>query len=367
MTRVLFISDTLRQRFGVTAVAMNYFRNIDKQRIRIDFLIFSDSEKVLVDEIKASGSDVFFMPKLGLSNISEYVFFMNDFFGSHNYNIIHSHFNQIDSIVFPIAKKYSKVTCISHSHNTKYSDSKFKSIRNWLMCLPIKKQADRWFACSELAGVFLYGKQFRSSPKSYVMRNAINCNKFAFDETARYEIRKEFGFTDQIVIGNIGSFKLQKNQSFLLDIFYELTKKDNSHSYKLLLIGDGKLKESLKTKASLLGIENNIIFTGQRSDVNKLLQGIDVFVLPSLYEGLPVIGIEAQASGLPCLFSNTITKEVGICNDHFIPINKGTDIWVDKIITISDFLRKDVTEIVRQKGYSIIDAANEVASYYERL
>lgn len=368
-TKVLYILDSLKQRFGVTAVAMNYFRNIDRNRIQINFLVFNDSESEIVDEIRRAGSDVFFMPKLSAKNVFDVIKFYNSFFKEHNdYKIIHSHFNQIDSIVFPIAKKNGIKHCISHSHNTKYSDYRLRAIRNWVMCIPLKKAADTWAACGVNAGEFLYGKNFMKSQKHLVINNAIDIDRFRFNVEVRELKRKELGFTSEFVIGNVGSLKLQKNQQYLLKLFARLLEVvKNPNDYRLIIVGDGDLKKNLVKLADELKISDYVTFMGVRNDVNVLLQVMDVFILPSLYEGLPVIGIEAQASGIPCLFSSNITREVDICNARFIELEDDKDKWVDAIIQARSFKRIDSVDMIREKGFSIKDEAIKLSDFYVNL
>lgn len=364
--KILYVLDSLKQRSGVTAVAMNYFRNINKSKVHIDFLVLEDSEENIVQEITSSGSAVYFMPKLSLFNIYKVAKFYNDFFKKHNdYIIIHSHFNQIDFMVFHYAKKYGAEHCISHSHNTKYSDNKLKSIRNWMMCLPIRHIADTWAACGIKAGQFLYGKDFLKSKHHLIINNAIDIDKFTYNLEIRNKKRSELGLENKFIIGNVGRLRLQKNQSYLLRLFSKFLKEKNyDNRYHLLLIGDGELKGDLRKLSDELNINNFVTFLGTRSDVNELLQAMDVFVLPSLYEGLPVIGIEAQASGLPCLFSNNVTNEVGLCNTKFLPLSDDFSAWINEITESQKIKRNDTRNIIIEKGFSIKTEANKLTDFY---
>ncbi|WP_276863704.1 glycosyltransferase [Anaerococcus tetradius] len=365
-TKILYVLDSLKQRSGVTAVAMNYFRNIDKNRVHIDFLVLEDSEDNIVQEITNLGSAVYFMPKLGLFNVSKVAKFYNDFFKEHDdYKIIHSHFNQIDFMVFHYAKKYGAKHCISHSHNTKYSDNKLKSVRNRMMCLPIRYIADTWAACGIKAGQFLYGKDFLKSKRHLIINNAINIDKFTYNLEIRNKKRSELGLENKFIIGNVGRLRLQKNQSYLLSLFSEFLKeKKYNEMFHLLLVGDGELKNSLKKLSCELNISDFVTFLGTRSDVNELLQAMDVFVLPSLYEGLPVIGIEAQASGLPCLFSNNVTDEVSLCNSKFLPLSDDFSPWINEITESNRTKRYDTRNVIIEKGFSIKDEANKLTDFY---
>lgn len=367
MINVLFVVDSLKQRFGVTSVVMNYYRNINKADVHIDFLCLPDSELEIVNEIKDSKGRVFFMPKLGAFNLFAFRKFMKNFFNDNSYDIVHSHFNQIDSIVFPIAKSKGVRHCVSHSHNTKYSDYFFRSIRNWFLCIPLRYVADTWAACSFLAGEFLYGKSYRNSPKKLLINNAISCEKFAYNVKTRNIVRDQLKMSNEILIGNVGSLKIQKNQIFLLKLFSFLVSYDKMHNYKLLIVGDGPLKESLKNKAEELGVEKSVIWAGQRKDVNSLLQAIDIFILPSLYEGLPVIGIEAQASGLPCVFSDSITKEVDICNVSFLSLDANIEEWAETVKNLVGFKRIDVSETIKNKGFDIRKECDKLSNIYKKM
>ena len=366
--KVLYILDSLKQRFGVTSVAMNYFRNIDRNNISIDFLVLEDSEREIINEICDAGSRVFFMPRLSLKNIVKTLEFFNIFFKEHNeYKIIHSHFNQMDSIIFPIAKKNGIKHCISHSHNTKYSDYKLRAVRNYLMCISLKNVADTWASCGIRAGEFLYGKKFLKSKKHLILNNAIDVEKFKYDKVVRDKKRKELDIDRYFVVGTVGSLKLQKNQQFLLKIFKKLLLTvNNPDEYKLIIVGDGNLKNELINLAEELRISKQVVFLGTRNDVNELLQAMDIFILPSLYEGLPVIGIEAQASGIPCILSNNITKEVNICNTEFLTLDSDDD-WVRTIIKYRNFNRVDCTNKIVERGFDIKHEAIKLSEYYMNI
>lgn len=361
MVKVLYITDSLKQRFGVTSVIMNYISHFDYKKIKVDLLAFEDSEKAVVSKAENIGAEVFYMPRLKLNNIFEFKSFFESFLKRNHYDIIHSHFNQIDSIVFPIARKNGVNMCISHSHNTKLSDSHIKAIRNRIMCWNIYNEADICAACSIAAGNALFGKRFETSKKQWIIHNAIESEKFAYNENIRNKVRASLGYKDEIVIGNVGSMKLQKNQSFLLKVFAELKRK-NRRNYKLLLVGDGELKKDLIELSNQLNIQKDIIFTGSRKDVNELLQAMDIFLLPSLYEGLPVIGIEAQTAGLPCIFSDTITREVKICNVRFIATDDEKK-WASEIESTS-LERNNNIQAIKNANYDIELEAHKLMKKY---
>jgi glycosyltransferase involved in cell wall biosynthesis len=238
-----------------------------------------------------------------------------------------------------------------------------------LLCLPQKKLADYWFGCSKAAGRFLFGPAFLTSPKAYVLHNAIDCDTFAYNKAVREETRREFGFQkNEYVVGTVGRFKPQKNQEYLLRIFSALLRLDPSKTYRMILVGDGELKEKLEKRCKSLGLFKSVLFTGQRKDIPRVLQSFDCFVLPSLYEGLPVIGIEAQVAGLPCLFSSRITREVEISNSSFLDLDRNPESWARKIIEVSEsFSRYDTCLEASEAGYDIQREAANLLKFYLRL
>ena len=369
MVKVLYITDSLKKRFGVTSVITNYIGHIKDSRVHIDVLAYDDSENGVINELKTYGADVYLMPKLSFKTIFKFIEFIKCFFKHHEYQIVHSHFNQIDCIIFPIAKKYGVEHCISHSHSSRNSDYIIRAIRNYIMCMPLPYLADTWAACSEIAGNFLYGKSFSKSEKKLIVNNAIEVSKYKFDKDLRMAMRKSLGISsDEIVIGMVGSLKPVKNHSFIIKVFKELTDRNcnNNKLYRLIIVGDGELKQILEKQTESLGLLNKVIFTGVRQDIPNLLNAFDIFLLPSLYEGLPVSAVEAQASGLPCLLSNRITREVDIVNTTYLPIDS-VDEWVKKIILTDTNNRKDCSLLVSQKGFDINTEAQKLADYYVKV
>ena len=370
MNKVLFITDTLSKSSGITSVIVNYLTNINYNKVKIDVLTFGNYDNEIVSKLSSLGAEMYFMPHLKITTILKTISDLKCFFKKHNYEIVHSHFSQMDCLIFPIAQKYGNVKhTISHSHNTKYSDSKLKSIRNYIMCLPIPYIADTWAACSELAGIFLYGGKFKTSPKSLVINNAINIDNFTFDEGIRNKYRSELNLTEKdIAIGMVGSLRPQKNHCFMLEVFNELIKHNPTKKYRLIIAGDGSERKNVEELICKYNLSEKVILLGRRTDANKLLQAFDIFVLPSLYEGLPVVGVEAQTSGLPCLMSDTITREVGITDYEYISLNSIAK-WVEAIenITIKTEKRCLSAELVSQKGFNIELEAKKLELYYEDL
>jgi capsular polysaccharide biosynthesis proteinCps4H len=297
---------------GVESVIMNYYRHLDRSKVQFDFICDEDSTRIPYDEIKKLGGRVFLVPKY--QNLPKYLKALEKLFKENQYRIVHSNINTLS--VFPLyaAKKVGVPIRISHSHSTSNpKEWKRNLIKNILRPFS-KRYATDYFACSELAGRYLFGNKAFDQGEVKIIHNAIDIEKFKFDEVARKKLRKEFGIKDStVVIGHVGRFVQQKNHTFLVDVFNEYYKKNPDS--KLLLVGSGPLEDKIKKKVERLSLDNSVLFLGQRDDINKLYSVMDVFCLPSLYEGLPVVGVEAQAAGLPCVFSDKITNDTVITKD----------------------------------------------------
>lgn len=360
---VLYIAEDLHRNSGVASVIMNFVNHIRDPHIQIDLLTYIGGDEDIQNDLIRCGVRIYTINPLGLNNVKGFIKDINFFFETHKYDIVHSHFNQIDSIAFDVAHKNGVKICISHSHNTRLSDSRIKAFRNRILCLGINRKADVWAACSEVAGKCLYGKEFARSTKKLIIKNGVDCGKFIYDPVKREIIRREFSFTkDDIVLGHVGGFREQKNHKFLIEIMAELVQVDKH--YKLLLIGDGELKKQIESMTLELGLTNNVIFAGTRKDVSDLLNAIDLFILPSFYEGLPVVGIEAQANGLKCIFSSSITREVDLFNNVYIDLNAGYDKWVDEIVKIEKKHNPENVQKMADYGFDINSECERLKNFY---
>ena len=345
---------------GVESVIMNYYRHLDHSKVQIDFICDEDSTRIPYDEIKKLGGRVFLVPKY--QNLPKYLKALEKLFKENQYRIVHSNINTLS--VFPLyaAKKAGVPIRISHSHSTSNpKEWKRNLIKNILRPFS-KRYATDYFACSELAGRYLFGNKAFDQGKVKIIHNAIDIEKFKFDEVARKKLRKGFGIKDStIVIGHVGRFVQQKNHTFLVDVFNEYYKKNPDS--KLLLVGSGPLEDEIKRKVKRLGLDDSVFFLGQRDDTNKLYSAMDVFCLPSLYEGLPVVGVEAQAAGLPTIFSNRISKEVIVSSYAKIVSIQDTGLYIEKI-------NKATRSIKKQRSYATVfeymDINNE-ASTLEKI
>lgn len=351
---------------GVESVVMNYYKNIDKKKYQIDFLCDSDSINIPYDTIKDLGGEVILIPPY--QKIFKYQKFLFNLFKEKKYNIVHSHINSLSIFPLRAAKKAGVPIRIAHSHSTT-SKAEFK--RNLLKNIlkPFSKvYATDYFCCSELAGRWLFGDKTYDDNKVFLLNNAIDVDKFKYDKNIRNQKRKEFGIDDDtLVLGHIGRFVNVKNHTFIIDIFNEIINKNDNSC--LILAGQGPLMEEIKQKVTKFNLKNKVIFLGQISDTNKLYQALDVFLLPSLYEGLPVVGVEAQAAGLLCEFSDTITYETKILDTtRFNSLNLSAKEWADIILQdIKDYKRQNVTNNVTKKNFNIKKEAKKLEEKYEEL
>lgn len=328
----------------------------------MDFLVHDITDINTKEEVEKNGDNVFLFPKLSITNFIEICNKIDKFLTNNKYDIIHCNMPNMAFIYFYFAKKHNIKVRILHSHQNKYSDNILHSIRNYPLAKIGKRLATNRIACSNLAGKFLFKNE-----KYDIINNAIEVEKFIYNKETRNQIRKKLGIQNKFVIGNVGRFTSQKNQDFLIDIYSEIYKK-NSESI-LIIIGDGKLEKRLKSKAKKINLEKNIIFLSKINDVNKYYQAMDAFVLPSIYEGLPVVGIEAQTAGLKTYLSTNITKETSI-NDRlttFIPLEKGPKYWATEILNAdNNYKRENMSKIVTQRGYNIHEQSQKLISLYKK-
>ena len=349
---------------GVESVVMNYYRHMDRTKIQFDFICDEDSKNIPYEEIEKMGGKVILIPPY--QKVIKYHKELKKILKNGNYKIVHSHINTLSVFSLFAAKCAGVPVRIAHSHSTTNKKEFKKNIMKQILRPFSKLFATDYMCCSELAGRWLFGNKEYDKGKVYLLNNAIDVDKFKFDENIRNAKRQELNIDDNtLVIGHVGRFVEQKNHRFLIDVFNEVHKqKSNS---VLLLVGQGPLMHEIKEKVKKLGLENYVLFLGQRNDTNELYQAMDLFVLPSLYEGLPVVGIEAQASGLLCLFSDKMTKETKATqNAEFINLDESNvDIWTKQILDgFEIYKRKNVNEEIKSAGFDIKEQAKNLEKYY---
>lgn len=339
---------------GLENFIMNIYRHVDRKKIQFDFLVHYQEEKFFDKEIEKLGGKIFRFSLRNDNNILKYIKKLNAFYKNHpEYRVIHCHMSSIGFINFLIAKKNGIKVRIAHSHNSK-TDKTLKGKVKRLLMLPYKYESTINYACSNKAGKYLFGK------KSYeVIPNAIEIEAFKYNKDLRKEIRKQLNISDEtVLLGHIGRFNIQKNHAFLLKIFKEIQLINKNT--KLILIGDGELKNQIYKMAQQYDLNKNIIYTGTISNTFEYYNAMDAFLLPSLFEGLPVVGIESQTNGLKCYFSSNITKEVSISENTFFLKLDNPKCWAQKIIEN----KFDRTTKINNEKYNIKKVAKNLQERY---
>ena len=279
--------------------------------------------------------------------------------------IVHSHNGAFSLQAQIAAKKQGIKNRIVHVHGTKI-DFNLKLPLKLLYKTQLKKYANNYWGCGTEAVQYYFGKETISTNNYLVIRNAIDEDRFIYNVAKRNEIRAKYNLDGKFVIGNVARFMKQKNHTFTLDLFKKIVEKEPNAV--LLLLGDGELLDEMKDKAKSLNIDKSVMFLGNVNNVNEMYQAMDLFLLPSLFEGLPVVGIEAQAAGLKCVMSDTVTNEVAITdNVQFIGLNIPIDEWVDAILKNRQYERKDMKNEIISAGYSIKEEAKKLQEIYEKM
>lgn len=366
MYRILQVTGVM-DRGGAETMIMNLYRNIDRNELQFDFVENSLEEGVYDSEILSLGGKIFHCVHWNGKNTVEYVKWWKAFWKEYSgkYKIVHGHIGSTAAIYLKIAADNGAFT-IAHSHNT-LGGLDIKSVFYRAVSYPARYIADYFMACSEAAGLSRYGHKVAQGDRYRLLHNAIDTAQFSFNAHERDTIRSELGYEkDSIVIGHVGRFEKQKNHSFLIDIFSELLK-HNKRVY-LLLVGDGSLKREIMAKIKEQEIEDRVILLGVRTDINRLLQGMDVFVFPSLYEGLPVTLVEAQTSGVPCVISDRIPKDAVLIEDLIstLSLKRSPEQWAVHIDRIINHMpeRRDYSAEMTASGFDIHETAKWLEDFY---
>lgn len=358
MIRVLQITSKLF-RGGAESFIMNVYRNIDHNRFQFDFLVFHSEREYYEEEITRFGGNVYHVPVMEGMNFLNRKKMIDDFFKSHhNYDAVHCHMEALGNECLSAAEKFGIPCRISHSHIASFEHN-LRGCAKRLFGLNFGKHATLRLACSTLAGQYMYGK------KSFVvLKNGIDANRFCFDEEKRALFRKENHLSEEeYVIGHVGRFELMKNHRFLIDVFSKML--SQGFSGKLVLAGDGSLRSEVERQVHSLGIDQSVVFLGVIDNMDSFYSGIDIFVMPSLFEGLPFSAIEAQCAGLPCVLANTISEECKLSSHvQYLPLDAGGQTWATEIMKIRKN-RYDGISLIRSSGYDIHDVVSVLEMYYE--
>lgn len=355
--RVLQIVTTMN-RGGLETMLMNYYRNIDRSKIQFDFLEHRSEESDYDQEIMSLGGRIYRIDALNPFSI-KYRKQLKQFFKNHpEYKIVHCHLDCMSSIPLGYAKKNDVKVRIAHSHSSS-QDKNIKFLLKSFYKRRISKVATHLFACGEKAGKWIFGNSNFS-----VINNAINTKDFLFNQDVRKKVREELELQNKFVIGHVGRFNEPKNHTFIIDIFKELVSIDDNA--RLLLVGEGDLKKEIEKKVANLGLSQYVIFYGKCDCVNKIMQAFDAFLFPSLYEGLPVALVEAQASGLKCFISNKVPEECIMSdNVEILSLEDLSVNWAKKINKYSDgYIRKNMFKSISDNDFDIEKNVKKLEVFY---
>lgn len=353
---------------GLTGYICQNYRFIDRRKIQFDFLTFETDKLDFEDEFIQMGAKFYHIPRP--SHPLSYAKALKTILTSGDYAAIHFNMSYANFIPLIIARWLGARRIIMHSHSTAIDDRRgviraIKLLIHKMGRLSMSYIVDEYLACSSLAAEWMYPYKLRQSQHYHMAKNAIDVRKYRYNPAIRAEMRQHLGIKpDTFVVGHVGRFTYQKNHEFLIDVFEKVHEKlDDS---LLLLIGEGPEEVQIKEKVESLGLTSQVLLLGRRNDVPNLFQVMDCFVLPSRFEGLPIVGIEAQSAGLPCIFSDLITSEVKVTNRSlFLPISNPNN-WVLKLLDIKNRCERDDTENqIGKSGYDIDSAIKKIEVFYE--
>lgn len=352
---------------GLETLLMNIYRSIDRNKIQFDFLTHRDSEGFYDKEIIELGGHIYSVPPINPLKHVEYISALDNFFWTnrHKYKIVHSHINTFSMYPLRAAQKAGVPIRIAHSHASGGSlDIKipFKIYTR----MNLKKYSTHNFGCSANAGKYLFGKKAVNLKNFSIINNAIDSKMYTYSELIEHKIKNKLNIEDKYIIGHVGRFTKLKNHSFLIDIFKEVHKKNN-HA-RLMLIGEGELESKIKRQVKDAGLENEVLFMGVQDNIPEIMQAIDVFVLPSISEGLPLVIIEAQAAGIPCVVSPAVPKEAVITSSVFShSLQEGTEVWTNSVLKAKKIKKYDTYSVILSSGYDISDEAKKIQLFYEEM
>ena len=335
---------THMDRGGLETMLMNYYRHMDREKVQFDFLAHRQERAAYDDEIEALGGKIYRLPRL-VPWSKSYLTVLDRFFADHpEYKVVHVHQDCLSSVILKAAEKHGVPVRIAHSHSANQDKNLKYPLKLWYK-RDIPKYATNLFACGRDAGDWMFG----GAPYQ-IVNNAIDVSAYTYSPIKRLEMRREMGLADELAIGHVGRFN-------------QLKKEPNA---VLLLVGGGEDMPKMQAKAQELGIADHVRFLGVRSDVADLMQAMDVFAFPSLYEGLPVTMVEAQAAGLPCIISDKVPSECILTEGlvDVLPLSAGAEAWVDAILEKRNTPRTDHSAEIAAHGFDITTEAVKLQEFY---
>ena len=348
---------------GAESRIMDIYRNIDRTQMQFDFVVHNTREDYYNEEVRSLGGHIFRIPRFQFYNIMAYRKAWKNLFKEHpEFLAVHGHMTSTAAIYLPIAKKCGVPMTIAHARSAG-TDPGLKGILTRWLRKNLYSKADYCLACSSIAGNAVFGEQNVEKGKIQIIPNAIEIDHYLYQETIREKIRKEYDLQDAFVIGHVGRFHYAKNHTFLLDIFAKLA--EQKANAKLLLLGEGALMPEIKEKAKTLGIADKVIFAGNHANVGDFYQAMDYLVFPSHFEGLPGTVVEAQAAGLRCLISDTITAEVVVTDlVTVLSLQESASTWAEYVLAHSDYNRTREVSALKAAGFDVKTQVQKLQDFY---
>lgn len=348
---------TYMGRGGLETMLMNYYRNIDRSKVQFDFLTHRSEKADYDDEIEALGGKIYHLPRLNPFSRG-YLSALDSFFKEHReYQVVHCHQDCLSGVVLKVAKANGVKFTIAHAHSAS-QDKNLKYLIKVIAKKNIKKYSDQLFACGDEAGKWMF-----ETDDFKVINNAIDTDLYTYNQEKSLEIRQKLGIEGRFVVGHVGRFSYPKNHKFIVDVFDEIQKIEPDSV--LMLVGDGDLRGEIEDKVKALGLEEKVKFMGVRSDVNDLMQAMDVFLFPSLYEGLPVTMVEAQASGLKCIISDKVPTECAFTdNVQVVKLEDSPKIWANQVLEYKNYDRRNTKQDIEKANFDIKANAKWLQEFY---
>lgn len=366
MIRVLHSVSNM-DRAGIETMLMNYYRHMDRSRVQFDFLCNKKKPGDYDGEIRAMGGRIFRSPGLNPLRYPQYLRYMQRLFRQYpEYRIVEAHNGAFGVYALYAARRSGVPVRIFHAHGAGLTRDKKLPLK--LVCRALLPyQLNRRFTCGAAAARCYFGEAAARAGAYELIPNAIEPERFAYNGEVRARLRAEHGLTEKHVVGHVGRFAAQKNHRFLLEVFAALAKTDDRA--QLVLLGEGELMERVRAQAEALGLAGRVDFLGSVSNTHEWYQAFDCLVLPSLWEGLPVVGVEAQAADLPCVFSGSVTREAALTERaRFISLDAPVTAWAEALRgALAETGRRDRSRLIAEKRYDIRTEAVRLQELYLRM
>lgn len=376
---------------GAESRIMDLYRQMNREEIQFDFLVHSAAvrtgfrealqtcadkgnqngkgdervrkQEFYDEEIHAMGGHIYVLPKFKVYNYFVYRKAVKAFFKAHReFRVVQGHMTSTAGIYLPMAKKAGVPVTVAHARNAGVVKGP-KGLATRFFRRGLVKKSDYCFACSHLAGQDVFGEAAMKAGQVKVIYNAIDVGRFTYDEKVRQETRAQFGIREELVLGHVGRFQYQKNHPYLLEVFAAVCKR--RPDARLLLLGEGEDRPVMEEKCRQLGVDDRVYFLGNRRDTERFYQAMDFFLLPSFFEGLPGVLVEAQAAGLRCIVSDTVTKEAQATDlVTYLSIEEEPARWAEEILKQADYARRDTAQELREAGFDVRTQAEGYRRFY---